>query len=368
MKVLFDPQVFAWQIYGGISRLFAELYREYMTKNYGVELAVPLWYGDNMYAKDSQMPQKSLFVNRHFPGKSRISKFVNTALFPKAIKQMNPHIVHPTYYDDSFRRSTRDIPFVLTVHDMIHERYSDTFFAHDKTITRKKKELAHCAARIIAVSEATKRDLIEFFEVKENKIDVVYHGSSLKYCGDEKKEQTQNHRPYVLFVGQRHLYKNFLFFLSSIASVLQDKDLELWCVGGGPFTRDEKRLMARLGVLNRIFQFSLSDAKLSAAYLGALVFVFPSLYEGFGIPILEAFFQHCPVVVSDIPVFREIAGDAAIYFDPVEPEELRTAVEHIIDDTALRQDLMARGAVRSKLFSWERCARETAATYQLVVG
>ena len=139
-------------------------------------------------------------------------------------------------------------------------------------------------------------------------------------------------------------------------------------MGGGPFTRDEKRLMTRLGVLNRIFQLSLSDAKLSAAYLRALVFVFPSLYEGFGIPILEAFSQHCPVVASDIPVFREIAGDAAIYFDPGEPEELRAAVEHIIDDTALRQDLMARSAARSRLFSWERCARETAETYQLVTG
>lgn len=337
-----------------------------MTKDYGIELTVPLWYGDNIYAKNSRMPQKPLFVNRHFTGKSKISKVINTAFFSKAIKRINPDIIHPTYYDDSFRRATRGIPFVLTVHDMIHERYHDTFFARDKILVRKKKELIYSASRIIAVSEATKRDLIEFFEVKENKIDVVYHGSSLKYYGDKKK-QIQNDRPYILFVGQRHLYKNFPFFLSSIASVLQDKDMELWCAGGGPFSRYEKHLISRLGVLNRVFQFSLSDAKLSAAYLGALLFVFPSLYEGFGIPILEAFSQHCPVIASDISVFREIAGDAAVYFDPGEPEALRAAVERAINDTVLRQDLAAQGAARGRLFSWERCARETARTYRLAI-
>ena len=356
MKVLFDPQVFAWQRYGGISRLFAELYREYTTKDYGVELFVPLWYGDNVYAKDSQMPQRSLLTDRHFLGKSRISKVINTALFPKLTKQADPDIVHPSYYDDSFRRSTREIPFILTVHDMIHERYHDTFFTRDKTITRKKKELVHSAARIIAVSEATKRDLIELFEVQEKKINVVYHGNSLTYCNNKKKEQTQYDRPYILFVGERSWYKNFLFFLSGIAPLIQNKDLDLWCVGGGPFTRKEKRLMARLNVLNRIFQFNLSEAKLSKAYMGALVFVFPSLYEGFGIPILEAFSQHCPVVASDIPVFREIAGDAAVYFDPSQPEALRAVVERVIDDTALRQALTTQGAARGKLFSWQRCA------------
>ena len=365
MKILFDPQVFAWQRYGGISRLFAELYREYTTKDYGVELFVPLWYGDNVYAKDSQMPQRSLLTDRHFLGKSRISGIINTALFPKLTKRANPDIVHPTYYDDSFRRSTREVPFVLTIYDMIHERYHETFFVRDRAITRKKKELAHCAARIITISEATKRDLIELFEVQEKKIDVVYLGNSLKYYNNEKKERARHGQPYILFVGLRSLYKNFLFFLSSIAPVIQNKDLDLWCVGGGPFTREEKRLMARLGVLNRVLQFNLSEAKLSEAYAGALIFVFPSLYEGFGIPILEAFSQYCPVVASDISVFREIAGDAAVYFDPTESEALRGVVERVIDNTALRQDITAQGAARGKLFSWERCARETAETYRL---
>lgn len=363
MKVLFDTQIFILQKHGGISRLFSELYREYTMQDYGIEAFMPAFYADNMHAKEYNLPQRILFTTGHFKGKTRFAKAFNNYSFRKSIKRINPDLIHPTYYEYPFNMLS-SIPFVITVHDMIHEKFASTFFFHDKNISEYKKKLAISARRIIAVSKATKNDLIECFNIDPSKIDVVYHGNSMVIENFLYSKEDVLNKPYILFVGQRSLYKNFLTFIKGCAPILNKYDLDLLCVGGGNFTNIELEQCNKLGILKRVHQLTLNDKQLRVAYKNAIAFVFPSLYEGFGIPLLEAFSQGCPIIASDIPVFREIAGDAALYCDPGSYESIEHAIEQMISNEAMRQKYILKGKNKIKEYSWSRCALQTANVYK----
>ena len=368
MKVLWDPQVFTWQAHGGISRLFAETWRELRAQELGVDVIVPRWIGPNGYAAEAGLPQTTISGGKRVPGRKAVARAFNRWSFRRAYRLAHPVLVHPTYFDPGFLKAIGRTPFVLTVFDMIHERFAQSGFSFDPNTSERKKQLLERAARVIAISQATKQDLIDYAGVAAERIDVARPGNSLApppMSGEHSRDsQAARGRPYLLFVGQRPSYKNFANCLRGVADLLLARDLALRCIGGGSFNEEELALISSLSVADRVTQETLTDEALAQAYRDALLFVFPSLGEGFGIPLLEAFSCGCPVAASDIAVFREVAAGAAQYFEPRQPESIRAAVSALLDDSALRARLVGAGRERLRNFSWARSARETAESYR----
>lgn len=362
MNVLYDHQIFIFQKYGGISRYFFELMREFQEKN-PLHFDLSLSYSDNHYLKDADFFTNSPFLScRHLPCKKKIRRFVNTRHSVRALKGQQFDVFHPTYYDPYFLPAIGTKPYVITVHDMVHELFPD-MFQGDPT-ARNKKELIERSTRIIAVSNNTKRDIIALYGIDEERIEVVYHGSSLKGI-DASYSAMELPRRFVLFVGARWPYKNFLNFLKSIAMLMKrDRELQVICAGGRPFSAEEREIIHTLGITERIYHYPVSDDFLVHLYQNALAFVMPSLYEGFGIPVLEAFNCGCPVIVSNSSALPEVAGDAAVYLEPEDQDSIRDAIEKVIYDEALRKRCIEKGYARVQQFSWERTAEQTRSVYE----
>jgi glycosyltransferase involved in cell wall biosynthesis len=177
-------------------------------------------------------------------------------------------------------------------------------------------------------------------------------------------KHTQRERGSVLFVGVRNGYKDAETLIRAFASVPQNLRSNLRFVGGGPFTDSEKVLFAELGIAHLVSQADLSDAELSAAYSSAHLFVFPSRYEGFGLPVLEAFQHQCKVLLSEIEVFKEIAGDAAQYFPPGDVSALSRMLSLVLSEDPNVNPFGASGMHRAQEFTWSRTASLTAEIYK----
>jgi glycosyltransferase involved in cell wall biosynthesis len=229
--------------------------------------------------------------------------------------------------------------------------------------------LANKAVAIIAVSENTKNDIIKLYGIDENKITVVYHGNSLFV--DDNMNTLINKLPerYILYVGDRWAYKNFDYFVKSVIPILQkDKGLYLVCGGSHPFNKKEIRLLKYYRCENRVLHVCVSDNDtLIGLYKNALAFVFPSLYEGFGIPVLESFSCGCPVVLSNSSSFPEVAGEAGVYFNPEDESSIREAIGSVIYNEEVRADLIKKGYKQLEKFSWEKTALETRRVYESVL-
>ena len=251
MKILYDHQIFTQQQYGGISRYFFELIKRYDGIDNSCDVATI--FSDNAYYnKDVNPYLKPFFPNSKFRGKQRIVTYLNSRKSLNIIQKEGYDVFHPTYYNDYFLDKIKRKPFVVTFYDMIHEKFSNQFedLALDTKIYDNKKRLLEHSSKIIAISETTKNDIMEFFDVDASKIDVVYLGNSLQNFDI-------GHRPlveddYVLFVGNRGLYKNFDFFITTIASLLINSNLKLICAGGGDFTPQEVMLIQSLKLENRV--------------------------------------------------------------------------------------------------------------------
>jgi len=389
MKVLYDHQTFTIQSYGGISRYFFELMSSFNRSGL-VDFKLPIEYSNNHYLhgadfiKDIKRFQTAdeFLCGLRFRGKAKIYRFarvlgmiahaerINKRHSIASLREGGFDVFHPTYYDPYFLDSIGRKPFILTIHDMTHELILDRrFTTHKDPVLERKKILAQKASKIIAVSENTKKDIIRIYGTDAEKISVVYHGSSLN--GDRINQAVADDLPgrYILFVGDRMRYKNFTFFMEAVSELLRsDRDLMVVCAGGSGFSKGERMLFESMGLSERILYQSISGGDdLAAIYHKALAFVFPSLYEGFGIPVLEAFSCGCPAILSDASSLPEVGGDAAVYFDPSNAGSLGDAVAGVIYDEKTRAKLIKKGYERSKQFSWEKTARETARVYEEVI-
>jgi glycosyltransferase involved in cell wall biosynthesis len=252
---------------------------------------------------------------------------------------------------------------------MTHEIFPQYFLPFDRT-ARFKRLLAHKAARIIAISENTKKDLIDIYGVSAEKVDVVYLAIADSWGrGGVSSDALCLPERYVLFIGKRKGYKNFDLLVRGLAPVLKDdQGLFLVCVGGGGFSSAEKVLLAQLGLGGRVLNIPfVSDPALKEMYKRAQLFVFPSRYEGFGFPILEAFSSGCPVVLSRASCFPEIARDAAEYFDLTVPEVIEEVVRKVLCDKERRYAMIERGRKRCGDFSWSKAAAETLNVYNKAI-
>lgn len=248
---------------------------------------------------------------------------------------------------------------------MIHELFPEQFSKNDRTMYNKKI-LAKHADVIITISHNTKKDVSEIYNIDENRVFVIHLGNSLSSA--KKPKNLNLPSQYILYVGDRHIYKNFYRFLVAIAPILyENPSLYLVCAGGKNFSSEEISLFDKQGILSRVLRYSVTDQILYHLYKNAICFVFPSLYEGFGIPILESFFSGCPAVLSTGGSLPEIGRDAAMYFDPYDEKSIRESVEKVIADDSLREKMRAKGFERVKEFSWTKTAEQTADVYRKVI-
>jgi glycosyltransferase involved in cell wall biosynthesis len=273
-------------------------------------------------------------------------------------------LIHRTYYSPVSKRAT--VPVVITVFDMIHEMFSDAFPRGDTTSTNKRV-CVRSADHIICISESTASDLVRIFGVERRKISVTHLGHSPVFQDTPRVNEThQNGRPYLLYVGQRAGYKNFDAALKAYASskLLRD-EFDLVAFGGPPFNAAEVTTIDNLRLRRDSVKHRTGpDCDLALAYRGARALVYPSLYEGFGIPPLEAMSSGCAVACSGTSSLPEVVGHAALLFDPVDIDSIRSALETVGLDDSVRVELVAAGKERAGHFSWDRCAAETLTAYR----
>lgn len=358
MKVFFDNQIFIAQKFGGISRYYTEVISS-LKQNPSVEVKYNLWFCENVHFKESNLSLKGgdLLPNFNFKGKGKIIKWLlyqNRHQQKLQLQKGKYDLFVPSYYDTYFLDYIGNTPFVLTVYDMIHELFSHYFSVQETALIEVKKQLLQKATKVIAISESTKRDIIRLYpEVDESKIEVVYLSHSIKTSIIKELPLPQK---YVLFVGNRGLYKNFKFFLDAVMPLLKaDNELSVVCTG--PVFRDEELQDFQIrGVGNQMVHFKAADEELYSLFSNAKVFVFPSEYEGFGIPILEAMAAGCPVIVSNTSSFPEVAGDAALYFELNDLSALTKCLEKVVLNQDTQNALREKGYQQVKNFSWENTA------------
>jgi glycosyltransferase involved in cell wall biosynthesis len=369
MRIAFDYQIFGFQEYGGVSRYFCELSKEF-TKTLGKDVAIvaPLYVNRYLKSTPEHLNLIGMSVPR-LPKTALIYRMANSFLSWSALRYFRPDIVHETYYS-SRRLAPRSAKVVLTVYDMIDEKFLNQNSISD-TKNKDKISSIQRADHVICISQHTRQDVIELLHVDPAKTSVIHLGFTLTNRAESGQKRCDPlARPFLLYVGKRGGYKNFgrLLQVYAASPTLYD-GFDLVCFGGDGFTSEEKTMLQQLGRSAKgVRHVSGEDAILAGLYSFATAFVYPSLYEGFGIPPLEAMNFDCPVVCSAVSSIPEVVGNAAEMFDPYDPDSMRTAIERVATDSALREALIARGRERIKQFSWERCARETLDVYSKVLS
>jgi len=312
MKILYDHQMFLKQKYGGITKYFCELIKNLPSEH---QYKLSVLFSDNQHLKDEKkvfrklyipIPKKESRIRGHL--KKNASE-LNKLYSQYHISSNKYDLFHPTYYDTYFINKLKK-PFVVTVHDLIEFKFKEQYKS-DSLIPQMQKIIKN-AQRVIAISENTKKDLIDILQIKEEKIDVIYHGFNKPSLNDRNNKFGR----YILYVGYRGGYKNFSRLATVFSRLIhKDKDLKLICVGQ-PFTKEELAEVKDLKILDKIIVIGANESELNTLYSHALVFVYPTLYEGFGMSILEAFANDCPVCLGNTSSLPEVAGNAAVYFDP----------------------------------------------------
>ena len=339
MNILYDNTIFYLQQRGGVLRIFSEIIRR--------------------IEKFDDTDVEVLKGLRVLP-KRLLRRYNVFADFKLATDKYD--IYHPTYYSNSIRRRN-NVKTVVTVYDMIHELYLFRFKAFRNDIKIKKKSIFN-ADQIICISHNTKEDLKKIYNIEENRISVVHLGASFTHNNLENIKFNKPEKPYILYVGRREYYKNFDILLKAFYLLNIKKSFGLVCFGGGEFCSAELLEFKKLNLENSIRHIEGSDELLQLYYHNAHIFVYPSLYEGFGLPILEAMSNNCVVVASNTGAIAEITDNAALLFSPDNVDELCSCIKMLTADSQAREQYIKKGKERVKDFSWDKTAQKTYDVYK----
>ena len=317
MKILFDSKIFFHQKFGGPARYFFNLFENLNLIGESAYILSPIYSTE--YLKYSSF--KSNIIGINFP-KIKYSGIlldkINSKLSTILFKKINPEIIHTTDYYDLDLNSKK--PIIVTVHDLIHEIFHYEF-AKDKNY-RPKKNILDIANHVICGSENTKRDLIRYYSIEDNKISVIYYGNSFinkDYNKTDKLNFDLNYQ-YFLYVGSRKRYKNFYTLIDAFKKKKEIySNFKIICFGGGDFLESEKKILneKNFDLDKLVFLQNSDDNLLYYLYKNACALIYPSLHEGFGMPILEAMSSGCPVISSNSSSLPEVYGNAAESFPPI---------------------------------------------------
>lgn len=357
VKVLYDHQIFSNQKYGGISKFFVNCIYQYCEHDLGITPIVGALFSINHHLLSLNSKKISL---PHVRGISRVNRLLNRA-YEYFINDFD--IQHATYYFEKDLYTEKKL--VVSIHDMIPELYSELL---PKGNPHQAKYI-YCqyADCLIAVSHNTKKDLINIYNLPEDKIKVVYHGIDVNFVRSELDAVSHIPINFFLYVGQRNGYKNFSILLQAFHKITkQNKELYLICAGP-PMNSLEKEFIHNLELNDNIIFIQPTDRQLRWLYRKASAFVYPSLYEGFGIPILEALAQECPIVLADSSCFPEVAQDSAIYFSPHSESSLVNALEQALHDKEGNKHRADMGLKICKKLTWYKAASELAQIYKEIM-
>ena len=359
IRVLFDTQAFRMQRFGGISRYFVELIRRLPLFNVPPTLPMPLV--DNEHAVAAGLSSKIGLGALSSHDWLRWLLYRLLAGSDSLVSNLGSYdVLHRTFYSAP---KTVPRPSVCTVVDMIPELFPQ-YFPHGNPHFQKR-QVVEASDLVLSISESTSRDIAQVYGYSPERVVTTPLGIDLAAFTDAPRLNHPFRSPYVLFVGNRDGYKNFRRFSVAAAAVLATHpELSLALVGGVSLREDEQEVFSTAGVLDRVKQATVSDATLPTVYREAQLFVFPSEYEGFGLPILESFACNCPLAASRASCFPEVGGDAAEYFDPKSVDDIGHAMERVLGSSTRADELRRLGRERVKSFSWERTAALTAAVYR----
>ncbi|WP_423140805.1 glycosyltransferase family 4 protein [Parablastomonas sp. CN1-191] len=349
------------QKYGGVSRYFSALAAHLPKYGISPHIITPLHQNEyldhlsNSLVWGYRMPE--------FRGARRLATGIGDILAPALANLSRARVVHETWYSQQ-RYAPRRARIAITVHDLIPHLFPSPNGDHR---TRDAMDVAiERADHIFCVSNNTRADLISLFPDTEQRSSVTHLG----YESHRKPIEVtrfDTDRPYLLHVGRRPAYKNFMALLEGFAMSALVNDFDIVCIGGGSFSEDENAAIVRLKISGKVRQVQARDDQLFQWYAGAAVFVYPSLYEGFGIPPLEAMAAGCPVVAVAAGSVPEVCGAAAQYAPDGSPEALAEAIEAVAFDPVRRRALIGAGSAQVRLFSWDTNAALTAEGYKALL-
>lgn len=331
MNIIYDGIIYKLQSSGGVSVYFNEI----ISRAKLLEKSVLLCDSNSIPDEFSDISLKftSRFLERYRDVKCNIDG-----------------IFHSSYYRLPYNRKLK---VITTVHDFTYEKYvsGPAKWVH----TWQKNRAIKNSDLVICVSQNTANDLMQYCPIDSSKIRVIHNGVSSSYFSIPELQSSNSNN--VIFVGTRNGYKNFGYAIKSIAHI---PHLNLHIVGGGILNKNEKQLLDKYLPNRYKWLGRLSDQELNIAYNSAYALLYPSSYEGFGIPILEAMRAGCPVIAVNISSIPEVAGDAAIL---VNTPSIDSFVEALKNIPLLREELILKGFNQVNKFSWERCFEETLSVY-----
>ena len=358
MKILFDHLCFM-QKFGGVPKYFVELIKRLPQE----DVILTIHYSNNEHLKDLAIDRlHPFFPKLSFKGKPRIESEFGKLFSISQIIRNKFDIYHQTHYDPyAFNFLNRSVKKVTTIHDMNYWTIPE-YYRRNSRLMRNQILSAQKADFIITISNNTKADISKYLNIPQDKIAVIPHGIDKNQYDHVEAYKSRN--SYILYNGSRNKYKNFEGFIKSFAKLkIMHRDLLLFCAGQ-PAREHELRLLKYLEIENSVKFYQATDQQLISLYKGAKVFVFPSFYEGFGLPILEAMASNCPIALSNTSCFPEIAGDAGAYFNPYDTDEIARVIHNIIINEEFSNDLRKKGTNRIKNFSWEKSAQRHLEVYQ----
>jgi glycosyltransferase involved in cell wall biosynthesis len=367
LQVVLEGSLFEQQSVGGISRIYHEILPRVCSMDERVLFSIltsgslrqPLPQHPQIVSYSTKfLVQRLLRPQTIFwPLQDYLRAKIQVALttFPKNT------VWHATYFQ---LPHGWEGPKVVTVYDLIHEKFPEFFYRNYDNILRKRKKNAVLAAdKVICISEAVRLDVIEMYGVPSERVAAIplaYSDTFRPMTRDEAASSFRVDRPFILYVGTRHPYKNFKTLLQAYVEWSRRNEIGLFVVGP-PWSKEEQRVIAAAGMeANIACRSGITDEELCALYNQALAFVYPSLAEGFGIPLLEALACGCPIVASRIPTSLEVARDDPYYFNPLDKDELIAALEAACFSGGART---RRGDILAD-YSWDRNARATLRIYE----
>lgn len=367
INVLFDHQVFSLQNYGGITAYYERLIPN--LRKFGIKSNLSLFVSSNYQISRIK---KHFFLNIPDRFVKKYLKYiyfvVNTVYTYLIFKFHKYDIFHATYYEPYFLKFLGKKKLVVTVYDCAYEEMGSKQKWSGRLLVNRKKILER-ADKIIAISSDVKKDILKFYKVDPNKIKVIHLFSPL----GSKKVASRNRdfkSSQIIYIGTREFNKNFTRFIRSFKKLSdKHKNLNLLCMGGGKFTESELSLMKKMNIAGKVSWKHISTDKDTVKHLKqSLMFVYPSLKEGFGIPLLNSFACGCLVVASDIPVFNEIAKGAFVPFDPKSVDNMFSVMDKVVSNKIDTNEFIKNGYNCLKKYSIEKMASMSAKLYRGLVN
>lgn len=313
-------------------------------------------------------------------GKNFENKVVKTSFpfwtytkLPVLAKKDKPDIFFMPIQSTPFWKKPEDIKLVVTVHDVAFRIFPDYFTAKDRLFLNfHTKRAIEMSDAIIVPSEATKWDVLKFYGVTARKINIIHHGISQNIAKSDFQRRSDIGEKYILFVGTVQPRKNIANLIRAFEKIKDEattvSGLRLVICGGRGWMADSAYETAKKSKYRNdiIFAGNVSAEELAGLYKDALLFVLPSLYEGFGLPLLEAMNFGLPCVVSNNSSLSEIAGNAALFVDPYDISDIAKKIKSVLDDDSLRMKYCRKSVERAKDFSWVKSAEMHLKVFQKI--